>query len=713
MVQWKKALSLVLAITMMLGLIPFNMNANAADEAVTVRWEDADGNELYRTSVKKGEAPVYAGEQPAKEPNAGSIYLFVGWSGYNGSRYYAAFPKVEESVTFKAEFDELPRDCTVIFASDVKNSFGGYDVQELKRSTYNYNTAGSNVKVPSSPTKASDQRYDYTFSGWELEEDVPTSIQTVRGDVVYRAHFTTSDRQYNVTWKNADGTVLSQGKVAYGETPSYSGTPAKASDGTYQYTFTGWQPAVTPVVGNVTYTATYQATPIAPTGEEQFTVTFLDANGGTLRQGKTTSGKAITAPAADPVKANDEQYSYTFSGWSPTVTTATGNTTFVPTFTANERTYTVKWKGDEDVELDSETGAYSTVMNMNYTGETPVRAETQENSYVFAGWQTSVSSVDSVITKKAQFMPVAKKYPIVFTNENGAVHQVKRVAFGTTPVADTMPTKAMDAQYTYTFDKWMPAVAPVSGSTVYSATYKPLERTYEVTFLDWDNAVLAQKSYYYSTGVDAMTGKPTPTRPSSGGKDYTFHGWSEESVDTVAGTKTYRAVYTESVSTYTITWKNDDGSILRTDSVSYDTTPSYDDEPTKAPTAEKVYTFAGWDKTIVPATQDETYTATYTESARTYTITWMNEGVLIGTTEVAYGDMPVYSGETPTKAPTAEKVYTFDGWTPPITAVTGEATYNATFKESDRLYTVTFKDNEGGTQPKPGQNPELRDGVTD
>ena len=91
----------------------------------------------------------------------------------------------------------------------------------------------------------------------------------------------------------------------------------------------------------------------------------------------------------------------------------------------------------------------------------------------------------------------------------------------------------------------------------------------------------------------------------------------------------------------------------------------------------------------------DTVTIHYSSSI-VYTVTWMNDGVLMGTTEVAYGQMPSYNGETPTKAATAEKIYTFDGWSPLVTAVTSDVTYNATFKESDRLYTITFKDDDGG-----------------
>ena len=67
-----------------------------------------------------------------------------------------------------------------------------------------------------------------------------------------------------ITWQNYDGSTLKTEQVNCGETPSYSGeTPTKASDGKYNYTFSGWSPAITTVSGNVTYTAEFTKTPIA------------------------------------------------------------------------------------------------------------------------------------------------------------------------------------------------------------------------------------------------------------------------------------------------------------------------------------------------------------------------------------------------------------------------------------------------------------------
>ena len=79
-----------------------------------------------------------------------------------------------------------------------------------------------------------------------------------------------------------------------------------------------------------------------------------------------------------------------------------------------------------------------------------------------------------------------------------------------------------------------------------------------------------------------------------------------------------------------------------------------------------------------------------------FTITFQNEdGSELSKGLVNVNETPVYTGNTPTKAPTVEHLYTFAGWkdadgvvyTDALPAVTGEATYIAVYTESDRVYT--------------------------
>ena len=130
----------------------------------------------------------------------------------------------------------------------------------------------------------------------------------------------------------------------------------------------------------------------------------------------------------------------------------------------------------------------------------------------------------------------------------------------------------------------------------------------------------------------------------------------------------------------------------------YGTTPVYDGEtPTKPETEEYSYTFTGWDPEVASVTGDATYTAQFTQTRIKYPITWKNyDGTVLMTDEVEYGTVPSYTGDAPTKPSDADYHYSFSGWDPAPVAVTGAASYTATFDAVPRpLYTITWKNYDG------------------
>ena len=63
-----------------------------------------------------------------------------------------------------------------------------------------------------------------------------------------------------------------------------------------------------------------------------------------------------------------------------------------------------------------------------------------------------------------------------------------------------------------------------------------------------------------------------------------------------------------------------------------------------------------------------------------FTITWLNaDGIEIDHELWQYGTTPTH--EAPSIPSTEEYMYLFTGWTPDVVAVTGDATYMATFDE--------------------------------
>ncbi|MBQ6019821.1 MAG: alpha/beta hydrolase fold domain-containing protein, partial [Clostridia bacterium] len=180
---------------------------------------------------------------------------------------------------------------------------------------------------------------------------------------------------------------------------------------------------------------------------------------------------------------------------------------------------------------------------------------------------------------------------------------------------------------------------------------------------------------------------------------YTFTGW-DRPLAAVTGDEEYTARFDASVNSYTVLFKNDDGSVLETKSVPYGETPAYTgDEPVKAATAQYTYTFTGWDRPLAAVTGDEEYTARFDASVNSYTVLFKNaDGGVLERQSVEYDTTPVYGGVTPTKSPTINQVFAFSGWNAPIVPVTGDAEYTAVFSAADRVWEYdTYTDVAYGT----------------
>lgn len=122
---------------------------------------------------------------------------------------------------------------------------------------------------------------------------------------------------------------------------------------------------------------------------------------------------------------------------------------------------------------------------------------------------------------------------------------------------------------------------------------------------------------------------------------------------------------------YSVTFKNDDGTILEvqyvdkgTDAVDPSTRPEHAIIPTKLSSVSHDFTFSGWDSALTAVFSDRVVVATYTASLRTYTIKYVSKGVTLQESSGLYGDNIPYEGVLPTY--TAEEsafvYYLFNRW---------------------------------------------------
>ena len=201
----------------------------------------------------------------------------------------------------------------------------------LDQVTVKYGETPSTSLIPS---KYSEEHYYYTFAGWSPE------VVPAEGNASYTATFKAVPKQYTVTFKNHNGRTLLTTETPYGEIPEYTGeTPTRTKDKQYTYTFAGWSPELTEVTGPTTYTAVFEGT------LNQYTVIFLDEDDTELDRQTLDYGTVPVYAGETPQKEEDEQYAYTFKGWSPKLTSVTKNATYRATYTRYDKT-----QGIEDVQ---------------------------------------------------------------------------------------------------------------------------------------------------------------------------------------------------------------------------------------------------------------------------------------------------------------------------------------------------------------------------
>jgi len=128
--------------------------------------------------------------------------------------------------------------------------FVDYDGSPLQRSKW----ASGETPVYSGdpPADHLDEQYTYSFIGWSPD------IVPVTESAVYKAAYRSTVREYVITWKNDDGSLIDTTSVAYGQVPAHADAVKEDTAG-FTYFFEKWSPDIGPVTGEATYTAVYTA----------------------------------------------------------------------------------------------------------------------------------------------------------------------------------------------------------------------------------------------------------------------------------------------------------------------------------------------------------------------------------------------------------------------------------------------------------------------
>ena len=392
----------------------------------------------------------------------------------------------------------------------------------------------------------------------------------------------------------------------------------------------------------------------------------------------------------DPNGAGEKYYAgNTINISQDTVLYAIWNTTAIK--------YKVAYDGNGSTggSVPTDSNYYELNNNVSVLGQGTL----EKTGYRFAGWAlksdgsgtvystgnsykiATADAVNNVVTFYAKWIRV---HTIKFVDEDGTVlKDATTYDYGTGKdniVKPANPTKAPDAEFTYTFAGWSPALSDVTKDQVYKATYSKVKNQYEVEFVDWDGTVLLAKTKYdYGTLAEQITKPADPTRESTDEYTYTFNGWNPV-VSVVTKNVSYQATYTESKRSYTIAWM-DGTTTIKSEQLEYGATVTAPVNPSKIG-----HTFDGWD-TEIPATMpghNVTINAKWTINS--YKVTYYVDGVQDAQAEYQYGAEVTVQG-----APQDRTGYTFSGWT-----VSGATVSNGKFTMPAADVTVTGEFNPNG-----------------
>ena len=507
-------------------------------------------------------------------------------------------------------------------------------------------------------------------------------------------------------------------------------TPAKLhnADGTYTET----------AASNAGDTYVYANGKWAVKGNE-IAINF-DPNGGTgtMNAMSVNPGFDNTLPANAFTRAD-----YTFTGWN---TEANGSgTRYADGATVNfnaDTTLYAQWTQNPVITFDANGGdglMPTQTVQPGAAAALTANAFTRAD-YDFAGWNTAADGTGTAyadgaditasenVTLYAQWK--LHKYHVRWLNWDRTVLQEGDYTcedYAEWNMANDVPEKPEDENHTYKFARrWTPydAAEKIDGW----GFYPHMDVDFTAVFNSFEKLTV-------TFDANGGTGTMEPVKIANGSsgegyalpecgftrEGYAFDGWlitgtvgytqfdkfqlTEEKWDddTLLAFSNLILKASWKANTYTVTWKNDDGTVLKTEKVNYGAMPTYGGIPTKSADAQYTYCFTGWTPEVAPVMGDVTYSAVYTKQLRSYTVKWVNwDGTTLREDTVPYGTVPAYGAADPTRAADAKNTYAFSGWDKEITAVTGNVTYTAQFTAACRHADTTLRNVKAATCTEDG-----------
>uniref|UniRef100_UPI00307B070F S-layer homology domain-containing protein n=3 Tax=Dysosmobacter welbionis TaxID=2093857 RepID=UPI00307B070F len=464
-----------------------------------------------------------------------------------------------------------------------RSTAANYTVKHYRESLDGSGYTLADTQILPSTTGTRVEAQPNTYEGFtynpEVEGTKASGIVTADNSLVLRLYY---DRnEYTVTYEY-EGTVPagapevpSEQTCKYGETVTVENEPIL--DG---YDFQGWystQPDINLDMqdGTITIPAYDVVIKGAFTQHtaDTYTVTY-DLNGGTISDGSPLQYPDLemgekTPTIPNPTKADDEYYSYTFTGWAPEFSdTVTGNVTYIAQYDRMPITYTVTYKLDGEIigNVEEYHVGEGVIVREQAQNATPWETDDlEEGAIVGGGFGMPAKDVVFTATTDGTVTPDECTYTVVYHyvdrdgNEETETDPKDRPSTAGTPVSglyDTNRTSHSDS--TYIFDRAeLNDVEIIDGETL-QAGHNSIDVYYDIDELgpddepdgtpDKDQIVFTYVSADHAMGFVSLekevvtrdqTGMASPTGAVATAEEgYEFVEWTDDyyhSTDTDAG----------------------------------------------------------------------------------------------------------------------------------------------------------------------------------
>lgn len=269
------------------------------------------------------------------------------------------------------------------------------------------------------PTREQDIDYTYDFTGWSPE------LGPVTSNVTYTATYEKKERKYTITFLQEGGVEIERQFLPHNAVPVCENTPTKIGH------ILQWDPAISPVIKDQTYTATWlEELP------DRWWVTFVNNNGEELQKTEVliTENPSYagipTKKNADGSDYSSYEYTCNFNGWDAvidgvkqhfapgaTLPCPTAPTTYTATYTQEAMTYNIRFYQEDGTTQIGET-------QVLHYGDMPVAPTgiTKQNpeegysyTYVWQNKEADASKTIETVKANADYKPVFSGTPNKYT----------------------------------------------------------------------------------------------------------------------------------------------------------------------------------------------------------------------------------------------------------------------------------------------------------